>query len=163
MQEQEPFYSWTTGCMSRSNTGIRLCFSCTVRYGLRILASTGTPVESLPSNTTLLTGVADFRINDSRVRQLRRGIRSVTIGRAVDLFEPVSKKFRIYHRIGPRRHDLMELPIMVGDKPEKSIPGASVTPRLPVGFVEMLNRFLPKKYAPASVLITRRYEILSQQ
>lgn len=88
---------------------------------------------------------------------------SETIGRAVDLFEPISKKFRIYHRIGPRRHDLMELPIMVGDKPDKSIPGSSATPRLPVGFVEMLNRFLLKKYAPASVLITRRYEILSQQ
>lgn len=88
---------------------------------------------------------------------------SETIGRAVDLFEPVSKTFRIYHRIGPRRHDLMELPIMVGDKPQRSIPGSSATPRLPVGFVEMLDKFLLKKYAPASVLITRRYEILSQQ
>lgn len=88
---------------------------------------------------------------------------SETIGRAIDLFEPVSKKFRIYHRIGPRRHDLMELPIMVGDKPDISIPSSSATPRLPMGFVEMLNKFLLKKYAPASVLITRRYEILSQQ
>ncbi|HRA88258.1 MAG TPA: chemotaxis protein CheB [Planctomycetaceae bacterium] len=41
---------------------------------------------------------------------------SETIGRAVDLFEPVSKKSRIYHRTGPRRHDLLELPIAVSDK-----------------------------------------------
>jgi len=88
---------------------------------------------------------------------------SETIGRAVDLFAPVSKKSRIYRRTGPRRHDLMELPIVVSNKPQDTTSSPRPSPRQPIGFIETLNRFLLKKYAPASVLITRRYEILSQQ
>ena len=51
---------------------------------------------------------------------------SETIGRTVDLFEAVSKKSRIYRRTGPKRPDLMELPIAV---------------RQPIEFVETLDHF----------------------
>ncbi len=88
---------------------------------------------------------------------------SETIGRAVDLFETVSKKSRIYRRIGPRRRDLMVLPIGIGEN--RGSPGmrANSLSRPPAGVVELLNKLLLKKYAPAAVLITRRYEILSLQ
>ena len=36
---------------------------------------------------------------------------SETIGRQTDLFEPVSKKWRIYRRIGPARADGLEFPV----------------------------------------------------
>ena len=51
---------------------------------------------------------------------------SETIGRTVDPFEAVSKKSRIYRRTGPKRPDLMELPIAV---------------RQPIEFVETLDHF----------------------
>jgi hypothetical protein len=35
-----------------------------------------------------------------------------TIGTLDDLFEPVSKKWRIYRRIGPTRHDKVEFPVV---------------------------------------------------
>ena len=43
-----------------------------------------------------------------------------TIGRADDLFEPVSKKWRIYRRIGPTRHDIVEFPMAGGARPAAS-------------------------------------------
>ena len=36
---------------------------------------------------------------------------SETVGRHTDLFEPISKKWRIFRRIGPTRTDLVEFPI----------------------------------------------------
>lgn len=88
---------------------------------------------------------------------------SETIGRANDLFVPVSKKSRIFRRIGPRRHKLMELPIAAGSRSEPALPTARRSPRSGNSVVEMLNKLLLKKYAPAAVLITRRYEVLSMQ
>ncbi len=88
---------------------------------------------------------------------------SETVGRAQDLFVPVSKKSRIFRRIGPRRHNLMELPIAAGSKCEPTQPTARRSPRSANSVVEMLNKILLKKYAPAAVLITRRYEVLSMQ
>ena len=88
---------------------------------------------------------------------------SETIGRAVDLFETVSKKSRIYRRIGPQRRDLLTLPIGIGEKRGLHGTRASTFDRPPAGAVELLNKLLLKTYAPAAVLITRRYEILSLQ
>ncbi len=88
---------------------------------------------------------------------------SETIGRAVDLFETVSRKSRIYRRIGPQRRDLMVMPIGVGEKRGSPGTSAGTLSRPGAGVVELLNKLLLKKYAPAAVLITRRYEILSLQ
>jgi two-component system CheB/CheR fusion protein len=88
---------------------------------------------------------------------------SETVGRAQDLFTPVSKKSRIFRRIGPRRHDLMELPIATGSRSEPALPTTRRSLRSASSVVETLNRLLLKKYAPAAVLMTRRYEVLSMQ
>ena len=37
-----------------------------------------------------------------------------TIGRADDLFETISKKWRIYRRIGPTRHNIVDFPLLGG-------------------------------------------------
>ncbi len=50
-----------------------------------------------------------------------------TIGQAADLFEEVSKKWRIYRRVGPTRHDLLHLPPRAESVPERPV----VPPRRP--------------------------------
>lgn len=88
---------------------------------------------------------------------------SEAIGRAQDLFASISRKSRIFRRIGPRRHDLMELPIMAGSGRELALRTAHRSPRTASDVVEVLKKLLLKKYAPAAVLMTRRYEVLSMQ
>jgi two-component system, chemotaxis family, CheB/CheR fusion protein len=86
---------------------------------------------------------------------------SETIGRHVDLFEPVSKKWRVFRRVGPTRPERVEVPIAAGPDPlvqERRLLAASV-PR-PVSFAEVTQRMLLDQFAPAAVLIDRKYEIL---
>jgi two-component system CheB/CheR fusion protein len=86
---------------------------------------------------------------------------SETIGRQIDLFEPMSKKWRIYRRIGPTRPERVDFPIVAvtatrgptGQPTEKA--GA-----LPMNFAEVTQRLLLDEFAPAAVLINRKYEVL---
>lgn len=88
---------------------------------------------------------------------------SEVIGRAQDLFIAVSRKSRIFRRIGPHRHNLLELPILAGSGRELVLRTTQRSSRPATGVAEMLNKLLLKKYAPAAVLMTRRYEVLSMQ
>jgi two-component system CheB/CheR fusion protein len=86
---------------------------------------------------------------------------SEAIGQHVDLFEPVSKKWRVYRRIGPSRRDRVEFPIVVSG--EQRGAGKRLTDPAgarPINFAELTQRVLLEKYAPAAVLINRTYEIL---
>jgi len=86
---------------------------------------------------------------------------SETIGPHVDMFEPVSRKWRVYRRIGPVRRDLIEIPIQTGDdhyRPRLHAPSA--TPSPPARYAELTQKLLLETFAPAAVLINRRYEIL---
>ncbi|MCG6116134.1 MAG: PAS domain-containing protein [Mesorhizobium sp.] len=84
-----------------------------------------------------------------------------TIGRHEDLFEPVSKKWRIYRRLGSTRHDLIEYPppeekseLRFMEPLTSSPPGANATA------AEMARRALLERYAPASVLIDQKGRVL---
>jgi two-component system CheB/CheR fusion protein len=86
---------------------------------------------------------------------------SETIGRQVDLFEPLSKKWRIYRRIGPTRPERVDFPIVAttearGTRHRPAEP-AGVQP---INFAELTQRLLLEQFAPAAVLINRKYEIL---
>lgn len=86
---------------------------------------------------------------------------SETIGRQIDLFEPVSKKWRIFRRLGPARPERVEVPIATTVDP--LAPAWRLTPRNPmhpVSFAELAHRLLLDQFAPAAVLINRKYEIL---
>jgi two-component system CheB/CheR fusion protein len=87
---------------------------------------------------------------------------SESIGRQTDLFEPVSKKWRIYRRIGATRPERVEIPIATGPEVPahvvRPIPGAPVVQ--PVGFAELAQRLLLEELSPTAVLINRKYEIL---
>jgi two-component system CheB/CheR fusion protein len=86
---------------------------------------------------------------------------SETIGRHTDLFEPVSKKWRIYRRIGPTRPERLEFPIASAEEalPQPRRP-AVVRPARPLNFADLTHRLLLDKFAPAAVLVSRKYEIL---
>lgn len=84
-----------------------------------------------------------------------------TIGRHDDLFETVSKKWRIYRRIGPTRHDLVTYPQPrgPGESPGSGIPmQRPPEPAAPVA--DLARRALLERYAPASVLIDRKGRVL---
>ena len=81
------------------------------------------------------------------------------INRQDALFKPVSKKWQIYERIGPTRPDRIEFPIttIVGGAKERR-------PALEVGrrpsLAEITQQVLLQDFAPASVLVNRKHEVL---
>lgn len=84
-----------------------------------------------------------------------------TIGRHIDLFEPVSKKWRIFRRIGPARPERVEVPITTAVDP--LVPLRRLAPpstTRPVSFAELTHRLLLDQFAPPAVLINRKYEVL---
>jgi len=86
---------------------------------------------------------------------------SETVGRHVDLFDTVSKKWRIFRRIGPTRRDIVKFPIITGYE-RRGMPQPTAKPLATqeMNFAELTKRHLLDDYAPASVLINRKYEVL---
>jgi len=86
---------------------------------------------------------------------------SESVGQQADLFETVSKRWRLFRRIGPTRRDIVEFPITAGN--ERSgrsgvVPGQLLAHRK--SLAELTQRLLLEEYAPAAVLTNSRYEIL---
>src|SRR4029077_11323299 len=86
---------------------------------------------------------------------------SETVGSLDDRFEPISKAQRIYRQIGHSRPGDIDFPIGPGGRarplwPERTHPAA------PPGISarDLTQRLLLETYAPASVLINRKYECL---
>ena len=86
---------------------------------------------------------------------------SESIGRQVDLFEPISKKWRIFRRIGPVRRELVDIPIIPSDERRNSVPRAEPIPVPSIDPKELIQKTVLADYAPAIVLINRKYEIIS--
>ena len=83
-----------------------------------------------------------------------------TIGRADDLFDTVSKKWRIFRRIGPTRHDMVRFPVLGGHpaSDQAEVPFAHEPPSLRV--TETARRVLLDRYAPASVLVDQKGRVV---
>lgn len=83
-----------------------------------------------------------------------------TVSGREELFQPVSKKWRIYRRLGPTRHDMVDFPLVepvgpeTGSEPEMA---ASAGPRARAG--DLMDQALLERYAPASVLIDAGYRV----
>jgi two-component system CheB/CheR fusion protein len=85
---------------------------------------------------------------------------SETIGQQEDLFEPVSKKWRIYRRIGPTRHDKVQFPIATVREPRHAPLPVQPEPPSAGRLAGLAQQLLLQRYAPACVLINRKREIL---
>ena len=77
-------------------------------------------------------------------------------GRTPDLFEPIDKKWRIYRRTGPTRHDMIDMPAVgrrssngepAGPFPDQGGPQARLH--------QFAQRALVARFAPPSVIIDR--------
>ncbi|HEY7311451.1 MAG TPA: chemotaxis protein CheB [Gemmataceae bacterium] len=86
---------------------------------------------------------------------------SETIGRQIDLFEPVSKKWRFFRRIGVSRPERVEFPITAREERPGRVrqPGEPGGER-PVNVAELTQRLVLAELGPAAVLVNRKYEIL---
>jgi two-component system CheB/CheR fusion protein len=85
---------------------------------------------------------------------------SETIGRQIDQFEALSKKWRIYRRIGPSRPERVDFPIVATAEVRRAGRGPAEAPGFPpTNFAEVTQRLLLEQFAPAAVLINRKYEI----
>lgn len=79
-----------------------------------------------------------------------------------DLFETLSKKWRIFRRLGPTRHDILDFPLLPGrtrpinDK-EMAMPG---TGRPQQRIVDVAQRALLERFAPPSVMIERNGQVV---
>jgi len=86
---------------------------------------------------------------------------SETVGSLDDRFEPISKTQRIYRQIGHRRPGEVDFPIGPGGGPRTLWPGRTPpAARQGVSAGDLTQRLLLETYAPASVLINRKYECL---
>ena len=90
------------------------------------------------------------------------------IGDATDLFEPVDRSSRVYRRVGPTRHDIVEFPLMRSRRPRHSSAAAKVdgtelsqqedSDTKPIA--EMAMKAMVFQYAPPSVLIDEDATVL---
>ncbi len=85
---------------------------------------------------------------------------SESIGRQVELYRPVSKKWRIFHRIGTARPTRAGFPIQTNEPIHEPRLTPRAAPALPNNLTELTRKVLLEDYAPAAVVINRRYEIL---
>lgn len=84
-----------------------------------------------------------------------------TIGRHEDLFETVSKKWRIYRRWGATRHDLIDYSPPRDPAEHQAMDALMPTNPEPIASAAILARqALLERYAPASVLIDQKCRIL---
>ena len=85
-----------------------------------------------------------------------------TVGREGDLFETVSKKWRIYRRLGPTRHDITDFPVLpvVARARQGEEPGSADEGQPSARLADVARRALLDRFAPASVLIDRNCRAL---
>ena len=82
-----------------------------------------------------------------------------TLGRADDLFETLSKKWRIYRRLGATRHDIVDFP-SIGSTESTPREDRSVVSDTPLRVTDLAKRALLDRYAPASVLVDAKGRVL---
>ena len=83
-----------------------------------------------------------------------------TVAAQEELFQPVSKKWRIFRRVGPTRHDVVDFALLGGHaSPVGSQPANAATtePRLRAG--DLMMQALVDRYAPASALIDAQHRV----
>ena len=84
---------------------------------------------------------------------------SETVGRQTDLFEAVSKKWRIYRRIGPSRVADLQFPAMQIET-SQARPQPAIRPQAPPKLAELAQNSVLRRFGLACVVINRNFEVL---
>jgi two-component system CheB/CheR fusion protein len=83
-----------------------------------------------------------------------------TIASQDDLFRAVSSKWRIYRRVGPTRHDVVDFPLIASIDPSHDSNAEAVAPAKPHARAgDLMDRALLERYAPASALIDQHCRV----
>jgi two-component system, chemotaxis family, CheB/CheR fusion protein len=85
---------------------------------------------------------------------------SETIGRSADLFETVSKKWRVYRRIGTPRRDWVSIPLKKTEEFRQLLPPHLPSSRHRKNLKELTEQLVLNDYAPATAIINRKFEVL---
>jgi len=89
---------------------------------------------------------------------------SESIGRHIEIYQAVSKKWRIYRRTGIVQRERVEFPIQAGaGRGEVHPPPLAPLRAHPVSLAELTRDLLLEDFGPATVLIRRNYEVLHFQ
>lgn len=87
---------------------------------------------------------------------------SETIGSAADLFAPVDTKWKVFQRKGPVHQRLAEYPALTLPAAALRVPEIEATPR-EVNVRSLMAKVVLEEYAPPSILINNRYDLLYLQ
>jgi two-component system CheB/CheR fusion protein len=82
-----------------------------------------------------------------------------TIAGREDLFEAVSRKWRIYRRLGPTRHDIVDFPLIAPSELPGEVGPEPALRQARASAGDLMDRALLERYAPASVLIDRQCRV----
>ena len=85
---------------------------------------------------------------------------SESIAGSDDLFEPISKKWRIFQKTVANRRTGISIPLISTNSHQR--PNSMQSPSVPRknGYRDLVEKTLINQYAPATALINRRYEVL---
>lgn len=110
-----------------------------------------------PETQQRLLSLFHFALNDGGYLFLGA---SETVGRQIDLYEPVSKSWRIFRRIGPSRPERVEFP--TGIQQTLYMPYTAIRETKPriTKIGALAQELLIDAYVPACVIINRKFEIL---
>ncbi|HEX5052260.1 MAG TPA: CheR family methyltransferase [Planctomycetota bacterium] len=84
---------------------------------------------------------------------------SESIGRQTDLFESMSKRWRLYRRVGPSRPERLTFPIATAASARAQRSASEVEVR-PLSLAGLVQRLLLEELAPAAVLVDHAFKIL---
>jgi two-component system CheB/CheR fusion protein len=87
---------------------------------------------------------------------------SESISRAEDLFEPISKKLRLFQKLPSARSSSLAIPLVTPPPLLRSQLMESPTISVSQRYKKLVDRSLISAYAPASVLVNRYYDVLYQ-
>ena len=85
---------------------------------------------------------------------------SESIGRQTELFRSVSKKWRIFQRANAVQPTRAGFPVQAGKRPDEQHLALSPVPAPHKNLTDLTRKILLEEYAPAAVVINRRYEVL---
>ena len=111
-----------------------------------------------PAPQERIISIFHFALNEGGALML--GL-SETVGARTDLFQPLSRKGRIFKSIGRHRHGRIDYP--ASSVPVASFAGAVAGPagqNRPVGWPDLSRTALLEHYAPAAVLTNEDFEVL---